>query len=85
VKETNMDLINRYIEEVDSYLPKRLQEDVARELRSNLEEGLEDRMSSGDWTTKEDAAVSLLKELGPPHELAESYMPGPRVLFGPRL
>jgi hypothetical protein len=80
-----MGLINSYIEEVGSYLPKRLQDDVARELRSNLEEGLEDRLSSGEWTTTEDAEVSLLTELGPPHELAESYMPGPRVLFGPRL
>lgn len=80
-----MELINRYIEEVGSYLPKRLHDDVAQELRSNLEEGLEDRLSSGDWITTEDAEVSLLTELGPPHELAESFMPGPRVLFGPRL
>jgi len=80
-----MNLIKLYIDEVESYLPKRVQEDVAKELLSNLEEDLEVRMASGDWSTPEEAEVALLQELGPPHELADSYLPGPRVLFGPAL
>ena len=80
-----MKLIQRYVDEVGSYLPERLQDDVAKELRSNLEEALEARMAGGDWDSVERAEMDLLREFGPPHQLAESYLPGPRILFGPRL
>lgn len=42
-------------------------------------------MAGGEWSSPELAEKELLREFGPPHELAESYMPGPRILFGPRL
>ncbi len=80
-----MQLIQRYVNEVASYLPDRLQDDVCKELQSNLEEALDDRVASGSWESVEKAEIALLEEFGPPHLLAESYMPGPRILFGPRL
>ncbi len=80
-----MKLIQRYVDEVASYLPDRLQEDVSKELQSKLEEALDDRMASGDWDSPDKAEIALLEEFGPPHQLAESYMPSPRILFGPRL
>ncbi|MEJ2086436.1 MAG: hypothetical protein P8Y44_12290 [Acidobacteriota bacterium] len=80
-----MKLIERYVDEVGSYLPERLQDDVGKELRSNLEEALEARLASGDWDSADQAEMDLLREFGPPHQLAESYLPGPRILFGPRL
>ena len=80
-----MKLIEKYVDEVGSYLPDRIRADVEKELRSNLEEALEDRIESGNWDSADQAETALLQEFGPPHLLAESYMPGPRILFGPRL
>lgn len=80
-----MKLIERYVEEVGTYLPDRIRADVVEELQSNLEEGLEQRSASGEWSSTEEAEIALLEEFGAPHLLAESYMPGPRILFGPRL
>lgn len=80
-----MKLIEQYVDEVASYLPERLQDDVGKELKSNLEEALEDRLTEATWSSAEEAEIELLREFGPPHQLAESYMPGPRILFGPRL
>jgi hypothetical protein len=80
-----MKLTQRYVDEVASYLPQRLQEDVSKELQSRLEEALDDRMASGSWDSVDQAEIALLEEFGPPHQLAESYLPGPQILFGPRL
>ena len=80
-----MELIERYIHEVGTYLPREIRDDVTEELRSNLEEALQDRLRSGDWKSAEAAELALLEELGAPHQLADSYVPKPRVLFGPRL
>lgn len=80
-----MEIIERYIHEVGTYLPRQMRDDVIEELRSNLEEALADRLEGGEWPSAEEAEIALLEELGPPHQLADSYVPRPRVLFGPRL
>lgn len=80
-----MDLINRYIEEVGRFLPRRLRADVQQELRSTLEDSLEGRLAGSEETDAEAAQVELLEELGHPEELAASYLPEPRYLIGPRL
>ena len=80
-----MELIERYIEEIGTYLPKDLREDVSTELRSNLEESIESRLAEDPELSRKHIEIELLKELGPPHEVADSYVPRPRVLFGPRL
>jgi len=80
-----MSLIERYIDEVSTYLPKDLRDEVGKELRSNLEESLERRLADGTGDSRDDIEIELLTELGPPHQLADSYVPKPRVLFGPRL
>ena len=38
-----MELIDRYVHEVTSSLPRKLREDVSKELRSTLEETVESR------------------------------------------
>jgi hypothetical protein len=80
-----MELIQRYVQEVGSYLPRRIQVDVERQLELDLERALQDRRASGVHGSEEEAEIALLDELGPPHQLAESYLPQPNVLFGPRL
>ena len=78
-----MDLIDRYVQEVARRLPRNQREDVARELRSSLEDSLEGRSGVPLDQVDEDTAVELLLEFGSPREAAASYQPGPRYLIGP--
>jgi hypothetical protein len=77
-----MDLIERYVHAVGLYLPGKQQKDIEAELRSLLEDALEDRVE-GEPT--EDDVVALLEEYGPPQKVAASYWPEGQVLIGPRL
>lgn len=85
MKEKDMDLIDRYIEEVGRLLPRKMRADVKQELRSTLEDSLEGRLPRGEDSDTETAQVELLQELGHPEDLAASYLPEPRYLIGPSL
>jgi len=80
-----MDLINRYVNEVSAALPRRLREDVSAELRSTLEETLEGRQQRRPREDSEEAVVAILKDFGPPRDLAASYQPKATYLVGPTL
>lgn len=77
-----MNLLDRYVSEVGKHLPRSQRADIEKELKSTLEDMLEER---GQASLKDEAAViQLLKEYGAPRKVAESYI-GPRYLIGPRL
>lgn len=77
-----MNLLDRYVSEVGKHLPRGQRADIEKELKSTLEDMLEER---GQASLKDEAAViQLLKEYGAPRKVAESYV-GPRYLIGPRL
>lgn len=76
-----MNLIDKYIAEVGKYLPRKNRADIEAEIRSTLEDMLEER-SQGQLDDK--AVIALLKEYGRPRDVAESYS-GPRYLIGPRV
>ncbi|HSM71816.1 MAG TPA: hypothetical protein VK851_09745 [Anaerolineales bacterium] len=77
-----MNLLDRYVAEVGKHLPRGQRADIEAEIRSTLEDMLEERDQA---SVEDDAAViSLLKEYGEPRKVAESYI-GPRYLIGPRL
>ncbi|MCK6538824.1 MAG: hypothetical protein L6Q26_02100 [Anaerolineales bacterium] len=78
-----MNLIDKYIAEVGKYLPRRGRADIEAEIRSTLEEMLEERKQA-KGVEDEAAVVELLKEYGEPRKVAESYT-GPRYLIGPRM
>ena len=80
-----MKLIDRYLEEFATYLPKDLRDETSAEVRSQLESSVESRLQADSSLSREQAEVEALKELGPPYEVADTYVPRPRVLFGPRL
>jgi hypothetical protein len=80
-----MKLIERYLEEFGTYLPKDLREAVSTELRAELESSVENRLAENPALSPLQAETEILKEVGPPHALADRYVPRPRVLFGPRL
>lgn len=72
-----MDLIEVYIQEVTRRLPEIMREDIAMELRSNIEDMLPDDYS------KEDVKQELEK-LGNPSVLAAQYKDRPMHLIGPK-
>ena len=78
-----MDLIDKYLAEVGKHLPRRQRADIEAEIRSTLEDMLEERKTHPD-TEHAAAVLELLKEYGEPRKVAESYI-GPRYIVGPRL
>lgn len=78
------ELFDRYVHAVGQQLPRRLREDVKAELRSLLEEMLEDRVQQSGRAPDAELAVVVLRELGEPEAVAARYRP-PAHLIGPEL
>lgn len=79
-----MNLIDRYVAEVGLRLPEKSRADIEKEIRSTLEDMLEDRSQKADRPVDEDMTVDVLKEFGHPQQVAASYLPA-RYLIGPQL
>jgi hypothetical protein len=80
-----MNLINRYVSEVGKHLPLVTgREDIEKELRSTLEDMLEERAEKEGRPADEAMEIELLKEYGAPQKVAETYNPHP-YLIGPRI
>lgn len=73
-----MELIDRYVQAVTERLPESTRDDVASELRGNIEDMLPD-----DATEKDVRAV--LEKMGNPVALANEYRPSKRYLIGPAM
>ena len=73
-----MSLIERYILAVTERLPEDMRNDVAEELRSNIEDMLPDN-------TDDNEIRKLLEKFGNPQKLAQDYYPTKRYLIGPSL
>jgi hypothetical protein len=76
-----VDYIERYIHEVGRHLPRDQRDDVLAELRSHLLDTLEARADGGEPT--EALILDVLRESGPPREVAASYAPTAQYLIGP--
>lgn len=73
-----MNLIHLYINEVTRRLPAKAQEDIALELRSNIEDMLPEDYSDED-------VKKVLTKLGNPSDMAQKYSDKPNYLIGPVL
>jgi hypothetical protein len=88
-----MELINRYVYQIGRRLPKKARGDVEIELRSLLIDALEERVGSqpgaeaevSDAEFNEADQVAVLKEFGPPAQMADQYQPLPRYIVGPKM
>ena len=78
-----MNLIDKYIAEVGKHLPRKNRADIEAEIRSTLEDMLDER-SQGKGPADEAAVMELLKEYGSPREVAAKYKTH-QYLIGPRL
>lgn len=83
-KARKMELIERYIREIERRLPKKLRNDVTKELRSALQDAVEARSSAEGQDADDEIIEDVLREFGPPDRIARSYMPGNQFLIGPR-
>lgn len=78
-----METIERYIYAVTQKLPHSQRDDIAKELRSLIEDMLEERVQDGQGI--EEHVEEVLLELGEPRKLAEKYRESKRYLIGPEL
>jgi hypothetical protein len=78
-----MNLIDKYIAEVGKHLPRRNRADIEAEIRSTLEDMLEER-AQGTGPADDATVMAVLKEYGAPSEVAAKYKTH-QYLIGPRL
>ena len=81
-----MNLIDRYIAEIGKHLPRKNRADIEAEIRSTLEDMLDERSErpQGKGPADEATVMALLKEYGSPREVAATYKTH-QYLIGPRL
>jgi len=79
-----MNLIDRYVTEIGKHLPRKNRLDIEAELRSTLEDMLEDRSQQTGRPAYEALATELLREYGAPRKVAATYQTHP-YLIGPRM
>jgi hypothetical protein len=79
-----MNWIELYVGEVGKRLPLKGRKDIEAELRSTLEDMLEDRARKAGHEADEEMTLELLREYGPPDKVAGTYHPN-QYLIGPRV
>ncbi len=80
-----MDMIERYVAEVGRHLPRQQRVDVQTELRSLLQDMVEDRAQTKVDKADEEVVTAVLLEMGHPEKVAASYQSRPQYLIGPQL
>lgn len=68
-----MDLLERYLQAVRTYLPKKQQDDILKELRENLRAQIEDKESELGRPLNQDELAAILKKHGHPLFVATRY------------
>jgi MFS family permease len=79
-----MDLVDRYLQAVKFWLPKKQKQDIIAELSEDLRSQIEDRESELGRKLNESEIVTLLKQRGRPVLVANRFLPQ-ESLIGPVL
>ena len=79
-----MKLIDLYVAEVGRRLPVKQRDDIQKELRSAIEDAVDDAARAQGRPADEAMAADVLRRYGAPEKAAASYLP-PRYLIGPEL
>ncbi|HMD86326.1 MAG TPA: hypothetical protein VKO18_16675 [Terriglobia bacterium] len=80
-----MEVIDRYVHEIGEHLPWNLRADVEAELRSLLQDSLEERARAAERPPDPLLAEAVIRDFGAPEEVAKRYLPQDQYLIGPRL
>jgi len=78
-----MSLIERYIAEVGRHLPEKDRGDIEAEIRSMLEDMIDERNQQTGKPVNDEVIAAVLEGLGNPKLLAQKYAPTKRYLIGP--
>jgi hypothetical protein len=79
-----MELLDRYLQAVRFWLPRKQQDDIIAELGDDLRSQIEDRESTLGRPLNEDEMVAILQQMGHPVRVAARYQPQ-QSLIGPML
>jgi hypothetical protein len=79
-----MELLDRYLQAVRFWLPRKQQEDIIAELGDDLRSQIEERESSLGRPLSEDELVAIFQQAGHPMRVAGRYLPQ-QSLIGPAL
>lgn len=79
-----MNLLDKYVTEVGKHLPGKNRADIEAEIRSTLQDMLDERSANTGKPVDDALTIEVLKEYGAPTKVAESYR-GAQYLVGPRL
>ena len=77
-------LIDTYVSEVGRRLPRKTRADIEAEIRSILQDMLEERSQKTGKPVDDEMTFEVLKAYGAPEKVAATYL-GERYLIGPRL
>ena len=80
----SINLIDTYISEIGRHLPKKTRADIEAEIRSILQDMLDERCQKTGKPVDEEMTLDVLKTYGAPEIVASTYV-GERYLIGPRL
>lgn len=78
-----MSLIDRYVAEVGRHLPEKNRDDIEAEIRSTVEDMLDERSHQTGKPIRDEVIAAVLEELGDPKLLAYKYSPAKHYLIGP--
>ncbi len=77
--------LDKYIEDVKTYLPGKNRQDIIDELRSILEDRLTDMSAESNQAPSDEAVIEMLSDFGHPLRVAAKYQSDSRSLVGPTL
>jgi hypothetical protein len=79
-----MELLDRYLQAVEFWLPKRQRQDIIAELSEDLRSQIEEQETELGRKLKDEEVEAILKRCGSPLVVASRYLPQ-RYLIGPAL
>jgi hypothetical protein len=77
-----MELVDRYLQAVEFWLPKRQRQDIIAELSEDLRSQIEEQETALGRKLKDEEVEAILKRRGSPLAVASRYLPQ-RYLIGP--
>jgi hypothetical protein len=82
--EMNTNLIDNYVSEIGRRLPTKTRADIEAEIRSILQDMLDERSQKTGKAVDDEMILEVLKAYGSPEKVAGTYQ-GERYLIGPRM
>lgn len=77
-------MIDRYLSAVSEILPAKIRQDTVTEIRSLIQDALDDRSKTEGHEPDDEMIAEVLKQFGPPEKIVAPYLPE-KYLIGPRL